>query len=71
MRSAAQRVTLPALRHEVHTLRRLGVLFTTARTRWMFGLKRRFVRLRDHGTLLPKPGVLAQMSQTAATVDAP
>jgi hypothetical protein len=34
-------------------------------------LKRRFVRLRDHGTLLPKPGLLAQMSQTAATVDAP
>ena len=40
---------------------------TFARTRWMFGLKRRFVILRDHGRLLPKPGFFAQMSQTAAT----
>src|SRR6187402_824962 len=63
-----QRVTLPALRQPVHTLRRLGVPLTVARTRWMFGLKRRFVILRDHGRLWPKPGFLAQMSQTAATV---
>ena len=35
----------------------------------MFGSKRRFVILRDHGRLLPKPGPLAQMSQTAATVN--
>ena len=33
----------------------------------MLGSKRRFVILRDHGRLLPKPGLLAQMSQTAAT----
>jgi hypothetical protein len=52
----------------VQTLRRFGVPFTVARTRWMLGLKRRFVILRDHGRLLPKPGFLAQMSQTAATV---
>src|SRR4051794_13622995 len=35
----------------------------------MLGSKRRFVILRDHGRLLPKPGFLAQMSQTAATVN--
>ena len=63
-----QRVTLPALRQPVHTLRRFGVPLTVARTRWMLGSKRRFVILRDHGRLLPKPGFLAQMSQTAATV---
>jgi hypothetical protein len=34
----------------------------------MLGLKRRFVILRDQGRLFPKPGFLAQMSQTAATV---
>ncbi len=38
------RWTLPAFRHEVHTLRRLGVPATTARTRWMFGFQRRLVR---------------------------
>ena len=52
----------------MQTLRRLGVPFTVARTRWMLGLKRRFVILRDQGRLFPKPGFLAQMSQTAATV---
>jgi hypothetical protein len=46
----------------------LGVPFTVARTRWMLGLKRRLVILRDQGRLFPKPGFLAQMSQTAATV---
>src|SRR5215213_1805224 len=63
-----QRETLPALRQPVHTFMRCGVPFTVARTRWMLGLKRRFVILRDQGRLLPKPGFLAQMSQTAATV---
>ena len=53
---AGQRVTLPALRQPVQTLRRLGVPLTVARTRWMLGLKRRLVILRDHGRLLPKPG---------------
>lgn len=52
----------------MQTLTRFGAPLTVARTRWMFGLKRRFVILRDHGRLLPKPGFLAQMSQTAATV---
>ena len=64
-------MTLPAFRQDVHTFNRFGVAPTMARTRWMLGLKRRFVRLRDHGTLLPKPGPLAQMSQTAATVELP
>jgi len=65
-------VTLPALRHDVQTFIRFGVTPPTrARTRWMLGSKRRLVRLRDHGTLLPKPGPLAQMSQTAATVELP
>ena len=66
--SAGQRVTLPALRQPVQTLRRLGVPLTVARTRWMLGLKRRFVILRDQVRLFPKPVFLAQMSQTAATV---
>src|SRR5205085_4430170 len=67
--ASGQRVTLPAFRQPVHTLSRFGVPFTVARTRWMFGSKRRLVILRDHGRLLPKPGPLAQMSQTAATVN--
>ena len=67
-RRSAQRVTLPALRQEVHTFSRFGVPLTTARTRWMFGSKRRFVRRCECDTLWPKPGPLAQMSQTAATV---
>src|SRR4051794_808137 len=62
-----QRVTLPAFRHPVHTLSRLRVPSTVARTRWMLGSKRRLVIFFDHGLLLPKPGFLAQMSQTAAT----
>src|SRR4051812_34779189 len=57
------------MRHPVQTFTRFGDPLTVARTRWMFGLKRRFVILRDHGRLLPKPGPLAQMSQTAATVN--
>ena len=68
MESSGQRETLPALRQPVQTLTRLGVPLMVARTRWMLGLKRRFVILRDQGRLFPKPGFLAQMSQTAATV---
>ena len=58
---------MPALRQEVHTLSRLGVPDTTARTRWMFGFQRRLVFFLDQGTLWPKPGPLAQTSHTAAT----
>src|SRR6516165_12658822 len=53
---------------EVHTFRRLGVPLTTTRLRWMFGFQRRGVRRWENETLLPKPGLLPQMSQTEATV---
>lgn len=62
------RVTLPALRHEVQTLRRLGAPLTIARTRWMFGFQRRFVRTCECEMLCPKLGAFAQTSQLAATV---
>jgi hypothetical protein len=39
-----QRVTLPAFRQEVQTLRRFGVAPTIARTRWILGFQRRLVR---------------------------
>ena len=67
-------MTLPALRQEVHTLIRFGVLPalpTIARTRWMFGFQRREVRRWECEMLLPKPGPLPQTSQLAATVDTP
>jgi len=35
--------------HPVQTFMRFGVPFTVARTRWMFGLNRRLVILRDQG----------------------
>lgn len=46
-----QRATFPALRQEVHTLRRLGAPLTVARTRWIFGFQRRLVFFFDQGTL--------------------
>ena len=67
-RCAQARVTLPALMHEVHTFRRLGVEPTTARTRWMLGFQRRLVRRCEWEMLCPKPGPLPQTSQVAATV---
>lgn len=62
------RVTLPALRHEVHTLRRLGLPATIARTRWIFGFQRREVRRCECEIELPKDGPLPQTSQLAATI---
>lgn len=62
------RTILFALMHEVQTLRRLGVLFTNARTDWMFGLNRRFVRRCECEILWPKPGPLPQTSHVAATL---
>ena len=56
--------TLPAFRQEVHTLTRLGVPFTMARTRWMFGFQRRFVRRCEWLSFMPKIGFLPHTSQT-------
>jgi len=72
VRREGQRVTLPALMHDAHTFRRLWVPRpTTARTVWMFGLKRRRVRRWECDTDMPNPGPLPQTSQTAATGDTP
>ena len=49
--ASAQRLTLPALMHEVHTLIRRVVPLMVARTRWMFGFQRRLVFFFDQGTL--------------------
>ena len=69
MRGAGQtRATLPALMQEVQTLRRLGVLPTSARTVWMLGFQRRLVRRWECEIEWPKPGPLPQTSQLAATV---
>ena len=68
MRAQMLRVTFPALRQDVHTLRRLGAPPTRARTRWMLGFHRRLVRTWECETLLPKMGPLPQTSHTAATV---
>ena len=60
-------VTLPALMHEVQTERRRGDPSTKARTFWMFGFHRLFVRRWECETLIPNEGCLPQTSQTAAT----
>ena len=60
---------MPALRQEVHTLRRLGVRPIIARTDWMLGFQRREVRRCECEMLLPKLGPLPQTSQVAATVN--
>src|SRR5699024_566578 len=66
---APSALTLPALRQEVHTLTRLLVPLITVRTDWMFGFQRRECRRCEWDTLLPKRGLLAQMSHVeAATV---
>lgn len=58
--------TLPDLMQPVQAWTRFGAPFTRARTRWMFGFQRRFVRRCEWLTAMPKPGFLPQMSQTAA-----
>ena len=66
------RTTLPALRHEVHTLSLRTVPGATcARTGWMFGFHRRWVRRCECDTLMPKPGPLPHTSHTAATPNTP
>lgn len=60
--------TLPAFRQEVQAFTRLMVPGATlARTTWMFGFHRRWVRRWEWDTLIPKPGPLPQTSHTAAT----
>ena len=53
------RVTFPALRQDVHTLRRLGAPLTRARTRWMLGFHRRLVRTWGVRDALAEDGALA------------
>src|SRR5262245_2308912 len=60
------RRTLLALMHEVHTLRRTGVLPSRIRIRWILGFQRRGVRLWEKLTRMPNPGCLPHTSQTAA-----
>ena len=61
-------MTLPAFRQEVHTLTLRTVPGATwARTGWMFGFQRRWVRRWECETLMPKPGPLPHTSHTAAT----
>ena len=57
---------LPDLMQLVQTLTRLGAPFTSARTRWMFGFQRRFVRRCEWLTFMPKLGCFPQISHTAA-----
>ena len=57
---------LPDLMQPVQTLTRLGEPLTRARTRWMFGFQRRFVRRCEWDTLMPHDGPLPQTSQTDA-----
>jgi hypothetical protein len=60
-------VTRPALMQLVHTERRRGEPLTMARTLWMFGFQRRFVRMCEWLMLIPKDGFLPQSSHTDAT----
>ena len=57
-----------ALRQAAQTFSRCGVLPTIARTRWMLGFQRRFVRRCECEMLCPKLGLFPQTSQLAATV---
>jgi len=47
-------------------LRRRCVPFSLTRTRWMLGLKRRFVLRCECDRLMPKLGFLPHISQTLA-----
>jgi hypothetical protein len=56
--------TFPALRHRVQTYARVALPLSRIRTRWRFGLKRRFVATIEWLRWLPKPGFLPQIEQT-------
>ncbi len=68
VRRVQPRVTLPAFRHEVHTvIRRRVPGATSARIFCTLGFHRRWVRRWECETDMPKPGPLPQTSQTLAT----
>jgi len=56
--------------HEVHTFKWVGVPFTSARTRWMFGSQRRFVRRLGVGHVHPEARVLPTDLAYGCHVDA-
>ena len=56
----------PALMQPVQTWTRLGVPSTIARTRWMLGFQRRFVRTCECDTDMPHEGCLPHTSHTDA-----
>jgi hypothetical protein len=56
--------TLPPLRQRVQTYARVALPLSRTRTRWRFGLKRRFVATMEWLRLLPKPGFFPQTAQT-------
>jgi hypothetical protein len=58
--------TLPERMQDVQAFSLFGEPSTTARTRWMFGSQRRFVRRWEWLMLIPKDGFLPQTSHTAA-----
>ena len=57
---------LPARMHEVQTCTRRGDPLTIARTLWMLGFQRLFVRRWEWLMLMPNDGRLPHTSQTAA-----
>ena len=59
-------VTLPLFRQRVQTYARTGAPSTSIRTFWRLGLNRRLVATIEWLRLCPKPGFLAQTTQTRA-----
>jgi hypothetical protein len=57
---------LPVFRQRVQTYARFGDPSTSRRTRWRFGLKRRFVATIECERLFPNAGFLPQTEQTLA-----
>src|SRR5208282_1884810 len=53
----------------VQTFTRLGAPSIRARTRWMFGFQRRFVRRCECETFMPNEGFFPQSSQTEAMLN--
>ena len=56
-------VTLPALRQRVQTYARWALPPRLTRTRWRFGLKRRFVATIEWLRLFPNEGFFPQTAQ--------